>query len=565
MSTTPTEEEAETPPRWGMVVDVNRCVGCQTCTIACKHWNDTGPGVQWRSVLDIETGTYPDVSRLFLVVGCQHCAEPPCVPVCPTGATRQREDGLVTMDHDTCIGCAYCAVACPYQARTIVHDQDWYYGEETLQEAYVRHDDRLGTAQKCTFCVDRVDDGLARGLTPGVDPDATPACASACIADAINFGDFNDPASPVSRLSEEGNWFSMHEELGTEPQIRYRYTTPAVPGLSEEPNRAATGAGMADLPDSTANSTAASVAEPAAHTPDPLLGRRQVFWDWRAAMNWCFGGLASGLAAAAGLSAAFGALDLGFLWMIDLLAGALMAVGLFSVWMKIGRRFRAWRALWRPQTSWMSRELYSALAFYAGLALLLAQRDSVAAASLATGVTTGAALVFLLCQAMILYRAVGIPAWRAPTTPLLIFVGGLGEGVALLLLAALALSGGVDGALVWVLVGLLGVSGMLWAMVLVSIKRVGVSRLPAASARILRRCGIGMLVFGTSLPILLCFVANLAPQFAPAAIPLAAALVVIGGAGWKYAMVVRAGYEQGFALPRMPQRGSGNRAAPLLG
>ena len=100
-------------PRWGMTIDINRCVGCQTCTIACKHWNDTLPDIQWRRVIDIEQGEYPNVQRQFLVTGCQHCAEPPCVPVCPTGATRQREDGLVTMDYDVCIGCGYCAVACP--------------------------------------------------------------------------------------------------------------------------------------------------------------------------------------------------------------------------------------------------------------------------------------------------------------------------------------------------------------------------------------------------------------------------------------------------------------------
>ena len=123
-----------TTPRWGMVVDINRCVGCQTCTIACKHANDTPPGVQWRRVLDVERGAFPDVERLFLVTGCQHCAEPSCVPVCPTGATRQRADGLVTMDYDTCIGCGYCAVSCPYQARTIVHDAKFYYGGPTRQE-----------------------------------------------------------------------------------------------------------------------------------------------------------------------------------------------------------------------------------------------------------------------------------------------------------------------------------------------------------------------------------------------------------------------------------------------
>ena len=85
-------------PRYGMVVDLNRCVGCQTCTIACKHANDAPPGVQWRKVLDIERGTFPDVERLFMVVGCQHCAEPPCVPVChrcnPAAGRWAGDDGL---------------------------------------------------------------------------------------------------------------------------------------------------------------------------------------------------------------------------------------------------------------------------------------------------------------------------------------------------------------------------------------------------------------------------------------------------------------------------------------
>ena len=114
--------------RYGMIVDLNRCVGCQTCTIACKQANDTPPGVQWRKVLDVEYGQFPSVERLFLVTGCQHCANPSCVPVCPTGATKQRADGLVTMDYDACIGCGYCAVSCAYQARTIVHDPKGYYG-----------------------------------------------------------------------------------------------------------------------------------------------------------------------------------------------------------------------------------------------------------------------------------------------------------------------------------------------------------------------------------------------------------------------------------------------------
>ena len=77
--------------RWAMVADLERCVGCQTCTAACRHANATSPAVQWRKVLDIEAGTYPNVSRIFVPVGCQHCADPPCMHVCPTTATRQRD------------------------------------------------------------------------------------------------------------------------------------------------------------------------------------------------------------------------------------------------------------------------------------------------------------------------------------------------------------------------------------------------------------------------------------------------------------------------------------------
>ena len=221
---TETPENRDSATRWGMVVDLNRCVGCQTCTIACKHANDTPPGVQWRRVLDVERGTFPDVERLFLVTGCQHCAEPPCVPVCPTGATAQRADGLVTMDYDTCIGCGYCAVACPYQARTIVHDKSWYYGEPTVQERHVHHDDRYGVANKCTFCVERIDDALDEGLTPGVDLTYTPACVASCIAGALHFGDFANSDSNVSHLTRDNVSFQMHAELGTDPQIKYLFT-----------------------------------------------------------------------------------------------------------------------------------------------------------------------------------------------------------------------------------------------------------------------------------------------------------------------------------------------------
>ena len=207
--------------QWTMIADLRRCVGCQTCTASCKHTNATPPGVQWRRVIDMEFGEYPDVQRTFVPVGCQHCEDPPCMHVCPTTATRKRADGIVTIDYDLCIGCSYCAVACPYQARYKTDHASYAYGPATANETQRIDKGRLGVATKCTFCVDRIDAGLAKGLTPGVDPEATPACVNACISLALSFGDRDDPQSNVSQLLAENQHFRMHEELGTSPNFFY--------------------------------------------------------------------------------------------------------------------------------------------------------------------------------------------------------------------------------------------------------------------------------------------------------------------------------------------------------
>ena len=208
--------------KWTMAVDLRRCVGCQTCTAACRHANATSPAVQWRKVLDVEAGSFPSVNRTFVPVGCQHCDEPPCETVCPTTATKKRADGLVTIDYDLCIGCAYCSVACPYNARYKVTRDTPAYGDRKMANETQRADPaRIGVATKCTFCVDRIDDGLERGLTPGIDPEATPACVNACIAQALVFGDIEDENSNVSQLLARSQHFRMHEELGTGPNMRY--------------------------------------------------------------------------------------------------------------------------------------------------------------------------------------------------------------------------------------------------------------------------------------------------------------------------------------------------------
>ncbi len=207
--------------RWVMVADLRRCIGCQTCTAACRQANNTPVGVQWRRVLDMEFGQYPEVKRAFVPVGCQHCTDPPCMDVCPTTATRKRTDGIVTIDYDLCIGCAYCALACPYQARYRSDEPVYAYDEAIPSETVNFDPQRLGVATKCTFCVDRIDAGLAKGLKPGVDAEATPACANACISKALTFGDRDDPQSEVSRLLAENQSFRMHEELDTDPGFYY--------------------------------------------------------------------------------------------------------------------------------------------------------------------------------------------------------------------------------------------------------------------------------------------------------------------------------------------------------
>jgi phenylacetyl-CoA:acceptor oxidoreductase 27-kDa subunit len=207
--------------RWGMVIDLGRCVGCQTCTIACKQEHALPAGHVWRFVADCEAGQYPDVLRVFLPLQCMHCATAPCVPVCPTGASRQRADGIVWVDYDACVGCGACAMACPYHARHLIREATGYFDTLTPSEKATGRPRRTGVMTKCTFCRERVDTGLSRDLRPGVDPEATPMCALACITGAIVFGDLDDPASPVSKLIAELPAAPLMPECETSPSVYY--------------------------------------------------------------------------------------------------------------------------------------------------------------------------------------------------------------------------------------------------------------------------------------------------------------------------------------------------------
>jgi Fe-S-cluster-containing dehydrogenase component len=195
----------------GLVIDLDTCVGCHACAVACKEWNDaskvTGPlpdydargaqpsGLWFNRIRHYEVGEYPKSKTLNVPMSCMHCEDAACVTVCPTGASYKRADGIVLVDPDKCMGCNYCSWACPYGAREL--------------------DENAGTMKKCTLCVDRI---YNQSLP---EAERQPACVLACPAHARTFGDFDDPDSAVSNKVRERDGFGMLPELGYRPVNRY--------------------------------------------------------------------------------------------------------------------------------------------------------------------------------------------------------------------------------------------------------------------------------------------------------------------------------------------------------
>jgi len=198
--------------RWGMVIDLARCVGCNACTLACKIENGTPPDVYWTRVYTEEAGTYPDVETTYVPALCNHCEDAPCVKVCPTGASHQRADGIVLVNQDACIGCRFCMMACPYNERFYLRHgtlETGYFGERTEFEDAKWPLFTEGTVHKCTFCAHRVDEGLE------------PACVVTCPTEARVFGDLEDEESKVSVLIRERDGRTAMPEAETRPSVYY--------------------------------------------------------------------------------------------------------------------------------------------------------------------------------------------------------------------------------------------------------------------------------------------------------------------------------------------------------
>jgi dimethyl sulfoxide reductase iron-sulfur subunit len=182
--------------QFGIVTNLDRCLGCHTCTVGCIMENKLGEDMVWLRVrtiggasMDTPYGKFPTVGMDYLPIQCMHCDNPTCLKVCPTGAITKREDGIVLIDQNVCIGCQYCVWACPYAAP--------------------KFNPQTGTVQKCTLCSTRVDQGLE------------PFCVGVCTGRARVFGDINDPQSEIAKVIATNKAITILEEQGTGPNISY--------------------------------------------------------------------------------------------------------------------------------------------------------------------------------------------------------------------------------------------------------------------------------------------------------------------------------------------------------
>jgi molybdopterin-containing oxidoreductase family iron-sulfur binding subunit len=215
---------------FGMALDLARCIGCRRCVHACVKENNQSrdPAIHWITVLEMDRERGVDVmksdayydpphvpreGKFYLPVACQQCQEPPCVKVCPVGATWKEPDGIVVIDYNWCIGCRYCMAACPYGARRF----NW--AEPKLAAADANPDTHYfgnrprprGVAEKCTWCIQRVRKGRY------------PACVEACPVGARKFGNLLDPGSEVRAVLDHKRVFILKEELDTRPKFFYFY------------------------------------------------------------------------------------------------------------------------------------------------------------------------------------------------------------------------------------------------------------------------------------------------------------------------------------------------------
>ncbi len=193
---------------YGFVIDLEKCVGCHGCSVACKAANGTPPGVTRSNVVRGTEGTYPNAVRTIRPMLCMMCETAPCAEICPTGASVKREDGIVTIDKEKCIGCGSCQTVCPYDARYLVETEEGYFGANLNEYEQVAYKDRVKkmTMDKCDFCL---------GHSGNDTPD--PVCVKVCMAEARFFGELSE----MKKMAEARGGDVYKPEEGTNPRVFY--------------------------------------------------------------------------------------------------------------------------------------------------------------------------------------------------------------------------------------------------------------------------------------------------------------------------------------------------------
>lgn len=228
------EADEKEPYRWGMVVDLDRCTGCEACVVACHAENNIrisgereaaeGRAINWIRIERYWEGEYPNVKAKFMPVLCQHCGNAPCEPVCPVYASYHTPDGLNAQVYNRCIGVRYCGNNSPYVARQFNwFDPHWDapLEEQLNPDVTVRQN---GIMEKCTFCVQRIRKANEQADQEGRhirDGEVQPACVQTCPTSALVFGNRNDPKSQVSVMARSDRGFRLLESLGTDPAVTY--------------------------------------------------------------------------------------------------------------------------------------------------------------------------------------------------------------------------------------------------------------------------------------------------------------------------------------------------------
>jgi Fe-S-cluster-containing dehydrogenase component len=367
--------------QYGFLMDHRRCIGCHACTVACKSENDVPVGDFRTWVKYTETGVFPAVKRHFAVLRCNHCTDAPCVTICPVNALGKRDDGIVDIDRDACIGCRACMQGCPYDAIFLNEDS--------------------GAVEKCHYCAHRVEMNLE------------PACVIVCPEGAIVAGDLQDPSSRISQMVAENETLVRRPEQGTGPNVHYLDALPDSlrPGVAERPDTYI----WSERPPTKPEPWPAEL-ETAPHTRTVLDAGHKVQWGSPVAAYLVTKGIAAGAAMLAPFAAWLGLTRFGADFAPEVLAVFFTLVTTALLVGDLHRPAKFLTMLTRPNTkSWLVKGAWILIAFSGTttLSLLLRMIGADGAAEtlrwvsllLAPGVAGYTALLFAQCEGRDLWQS----------------------------------------------------------------------------------------------------------------------------------------------------------------